>query len=1010
MSQEKSNTNSMAMITRVLHQCGATVWFKGALAAVILSVFSVAMADDPRVYRLLILVVDTSDLTGTVDFDAFQTDYVDKMSAFYTKVSNGQLQLAPYVPRRISRLANMRSCYNCPDGFTPPPALGCSCVHPWNEAEPLQSLISDGLIELGPNGLKAPGAPDTDVFHGILIVNALRDSLGACEEGNFNGVAWPSGNWVQVDTAHNYAVGYSEYFHLSYCPPSVCEPSWGVAAHEVGHMLQNFFGEFRLAHPAGYGSNWELMDSAYPCTPGIFTRASRAVLGELAIASFPGWLPDEKIKVYDPALTSGGTEVLAPVETAADATTSPIGLKVKTASGNPYYVECRARSLSPEVYGCYEDGVLIQVAKLPGSFVSADPGFQLQLQLAPGFSDTEFEPGHALDCRGADRQLRWRSHFLPGQTFIDDDSDLTIAVGPTGIDGSCTVTVAYGPRATDRIPDLALRPWLTAPGNTYETPDIWIDSESNNYEADDPTDPTRLKYGRRPDGTVVGNGDDPFLDHHNRLYARVHNLGSAAAEHVVVHFERTNPLGVGIRGSSGWVPVGTADEAAFPELSSIASHSYADVWVDWVPASTTLPEADGTIDFHSCVRVRVDAVTGEVVTANQDGDAEQENIAYFEVRREVAGDHYPLSQGKIFLVNTENTIKEYSVAIQSALPPSWSLNVGGGAPTFFLNPGEARLLPVQIVVPTGTPLGLTYKAEVHGYRHENDHGPDLTSQLQHNEYVSGVVIEARTVLDTSLGATANEQPPNSCTPQAIATSGCLVPAIAVEWVTIDYTGPGGQSFSRRARTDVNGCFTDTLALPAPGDWHVRAFFAGRTVFGRAFSPVIPVAVYNSADVDCDTIPNPQDNCPNVANPNQKDLDQDSFGDACDCAPLDPGSYALPAKVVGLTLSKSQLGPDYTQLNWKTLSGQAGSGTKYDAVTGNLSLMTAPNRFSDATCVLSDVSGISATAYHPAPAPGEAWWFMLRGDNACGAGSYDEDSISEFDPDPVIDQAPQRCSP
>ena len=38
------------------------------------------------------------------------------------------------------------------------------------------------------------------------------------------------------------------------------------------------------------------------------------------------------------------------------------------------------------------------------------------------------------------------------------------------------------------------------------------------------------------------------------------------------------------------------------------------------------------------------------------------------------------------------------------------------------------------------------------------------------------------------------------------------------------------------------------------------------------------------DTDGDGIPDGQDNCPNVSNPNQEDRDGDTAGDACDAEP------------------------------------------------------------------------------------------------------------------------------
>jgi hypothetical protein len=51
----------------------------------------------------------------------------------------------------------------------------------------------------------------------------------------------------------------------------------------------------------------------------------------------------------------------------------------------------------------------------------------------------------------------------------------------------------------------------------------------------------------------------------------------------VVRIEVTDPLGVGIAGSNGFVEIDSVDETDFPTLASIPGGTYEDVYVEWIP-------------------------------------------------------------------------------------------------------------------------------------------------------------------------------------------------------------------------------------------------------------------------------------------------------------------------------------------------------------------------------------------------------------------------------------------
>jgi hypothetical protein len=126
-----------------------------------------------------------------------------------------------------------------------------------------------------------------------------------------------------------------------------------------------------------------------------------------------------------------------------------------------------------------------------------------------------------------------------GSSYTDSDNNVTIKVVSAAADGyKVTITRGVAPKTH---PDLYITPWLTPPMNTYETTDIWVDSSCNGYGV--------LRYGTRADGTVIGSGDDPCVNHENRIYVTVHNIGDADSPPSVAKFQVTSPLGVGVTGS-----------------------------------------------------------------------------------------------------------------------------------------------------------------------------------------------------------------------------------------------------------------------------------------------------------------------------------------------------------------------------------------------------------------------------------------------------------------------------
>jgi len=379
--------------------------------------------------------------------------------------------------------------------------------------------------------------------------------------------------------------------------------------------------------------------------------------------------------------------------------------------------------------------------------------------------------------------------------------------------------------------------------NTYESIDIWVDSSCNGYE--DTVGPSGLRYGRRGDGTVIGNGDDPCANHENRIYARVRNGGSVPANNVTVHFRASDPLGVGMTGS--WSDVGSTT------IPTIPPYSYRDVYVNWTPHVTLTPAeiSSGHFNFHSCVQVHIDPILGELVTTNNDS---QENFDHFEAVRDPITHGYVVPDRYFYLANNYTGMhgnytggamkapadfdKPIELRVKSELPADWTYEVNGGTMDFTLAPHEVKQIPVKVKVPDGTPVAQTFNLRVTGFaQHHMINRAVLPTSPNYWHYgwmpEKGVVEGIHTVDPSKLTITATFQCPDmsratiAVPPSQLVVKGKLEPPHNDVIIAIDYTPPGGGAVQTHlVHTNAAGEFQDTLNSPSKGVWLVRALWQG----------------------------------------------------------------------------------------------------------------------------------------------------------------------------------------
>ena len=499
---------------------------------------------------------------------------------------------------------------------------------------------------------------------------------------------------------------------------------WGRMAHEVGHAFQGA----GPAHPSNYNSEFELMDSNYPGQIGVFSKQSDM--------GYPGWMPPFKYQEFD-AIGGGGIAQLYPMEYDPDMLPNVQAVRAKITDDLYYLVSVRRRILGDDLNagftpnGIPDEGVLIERVVVGG-----DPWVTLQ------------------PPPGGTRNNLWDA----GQTYTNLADGIAIEVTrKSDPPDHYEIYVRYNPDVA-HFPDVSMDPWTSPPGNTWETTDIWFDSPINGYDS--------YRYGTWNDlgGDPVPriNGDPPAVGLPNRVYARVRNVGTSTASNVKVHFEITNPMGVGIAGASGWALLGSTDSGDFPGLAAIAPGDYEDVWIEWTPDIDVPMEdiVDGLFNYHTCVRVKIDPVAGETVLANQDGDREQENISDFQVPE--GGGGAPMMQ--IIRLRNDDTKNDQYFYLNydaSSLPAGWKVDVNGGKLGIMLKPNEVVEIPV-LIDPTGpAPLGGVYGLSVMASRQvEYVNNLNPKDRHHHIEPLGGVTVTSRVLRKTDIDADAESHGPN----------------------------------------------------------------------------------------------------------------------------------------------------------------------------------------------------------------------------------------------------------
>jgi len=196
----------------------------------------------------------------------------------------------------------------------------------------------------------------------------------------------------------------------------------------------------------------------------------------------------------------------------------------------------------------------------------------------------------------------------------------------------------------------------------------------------------------------------------------------------------------------------------------------------------------------------------------------------------------------------------------------------------------------------------------------------------------------------------------------------------LEGVTWEFDGLSWAARTTAFQPDPDRCMLQTAWDPKR---EVVLLFGGRDCTAQV--------LYNDtwaygADPDRDGKVGALDNCRFIANAGQTDGDGDGAGDICDCAPAAPNAFNVPSEVTGVSFSA-----DRVTLSWVSAAPGAGTGTVHDVVRGRVTELPVGTGQSE-ICLAAGLAGTTMTE-SALPPVGTAFWYLVRGRNVCGAGTY-----------------------
>jgi len=376
------------------------------------------------------------------------------------------------------------------------------------------------------------------------------------------------------------------------------------------------------------------------------------------------------------------------------------------------------------------------------------------------------------------RNLNLQSVLASGGPSATPDPNVEVAFTTVNAGPPETFNVRVRLKAQAQ-PDPSITPWGAPP---WESPDVWVDSSREGGGFDDPATAV----------PKADNGEAAWVNHVNRVYAKITNSGAADATGVRVKFSVNTPGGFGDAGQFVDLPL--------PAPVDIPAGASRNVYAEWTP----------TVGTHTCIKVDVDHVPGE---ADINNNFAQENVTHFYTGS--ASPWHPV-QFPIRAANPLDVPKRVYLELQG-LRPGWTARLGSR--WVDLKAKEVKTIDVTITPPPDAPECTKSRLELHGLMQLDDF-------IQPYGGLNPVIHLANPIRFGRLEVGAvDEKKPDRRQP-TYGVRGLTVPSIPNAEIAIILAEPGGDDRVVFARTDAEGAFATQFEAGRPGRWTARAYYAG----------------------------------------------------------------------------------------------------------------------------------------------------------------------------------------